>query len=160
MTGRYDRFFLMIGASMAAMFAATYLNSWSVDHVFWSTSRVYMVFYMGAVMAVVMIGFMWGMYPNKRLNALIVGAAMVVFVASVALMRGQVGIGDTGWMRAMIPHHSIAILTSSRAELEDPRVRRLADDIISAQRREIAEMKALITDLEGGPEATAAIDGR
>ncbi|MBP3946853.1 DUF305 domain-containing protein, partial [Psychrobacter sp. K31L] len=47
-----------------------------------------------------------------------------------------------------IPHHSIAILTSSRADIEDPRVQKLADDIIKAQKREIAEMQALITDLE------------
>jgi len=52
------------------------------------------------------------------------------------------------WMRAMIPHHSIAILTSERAHISDPRVRKLADDIIAAQRREIAEMKALIRELD------------
>ena len=63
-------------------------------------------------------------------------------------------------MRAMIPHHSIAILTSERAEISDPRVRKLADNIIEAQRLEIAEMKALIADLEGGPTATPEIDGK
>lgn len=52
-------------------------------------------------------------------------------------------------MKAMIPHHSIAILTSERAEISDPRVRQLADEIIEAQQREIAEMEALIADLEG-----------
>ena len=60
----------------------------------------------------------------------------------------------------MIPHHSIAILTSERANIYDPRVRKLADDIIEAQRLEISEMKALIADLEGGPTATPEIDGK
>ena len=56
--------------------------------------------------------------------------------------------GDDEYMKAMIPHHSIAILTSERAQISDPRVRKLADEIIEAQRREIAEMKYLIRDLE------------
>ena len=60
----------------------------------------------------------------------------------------------------MIPHHSIAILTSSRAQLSDPRVRKLADGIIKAQELEIREMKALIADLEGGPKATPELDGK
>jgi uncharacterized protein (DUF305 family) len=50
--------------------------------------------------------------------------------------------------RALIPHHSIAILTSERAHITDPRVRKLADQIIESQRQEIIEMKQLINDLE------------
>lgn len=67
---------------------------------------------------------------------------------------------DTAWMKAMIPHHSIAILTSTRANISDPRVQALADSIVEAQTLEIAEMKALIADLQGGPAATPEIDGR
>jgi uncharacterized protein (DUF305 family) len=54
-------------------------------------------------------------------------------------------------MKAMIPHHSIAILTSRRAQIHDPRVRKLADEIIEAQVREIGEMETLIADLERNP---------
>ena len=61
-------------------------------------------------------------------------------------------------MKAMIPHHSIAIMTSERAHIRDPRVRALADGIIEAQVREIAEMKALIADLEANPPADGAPD--
>lgn len=64
------------------------------------------------------------------------------------VVRSQVTIDDTDYMKAMIPHHSIAIMTSERAQINDPRVRQLADEIIKAQRREIAEMKQLIDDLE------------
>ena len=83
-----------------------------------------------------------------------------MFAGALFLVRSQATVGDVSYMRAMIPHHSIAILTSERANIEDPRVRKLADEIIEAQRREIAEMKALISDLEGGPGATAEIDGK
>jgi uncharacterized protein (DUF305 family) len=65
-----------------------------------------------------------------------------------ALVRSQATVGDVAWMKAMIPHHSIAILTSERARITDPRVRELADGIIATQRREIAEMEALIADIE------------
>lgn len=101
-----------------------------------------------ATMAVIMLGFMLGMYRNRRANASIVVVAIVVFSAGLYLARSQATIGDVAWMRAMIPHHSIAILTSERADLKDPRVRELADSIIDAQRREIAEMKSYLADLE------------
>jgi len=58
----------------------------------------------------------------------------------------------------MIPHHSIAILTSRRAHIRDLRVRELADGIIEAQVREIAEMERLIADLEANPIPDGAPD--
>jgi uncharacterized protein (DUF305 family) len=108
-----------------------------------------MALYMGAVMAIVMLGFMWKMYPNQKTNVgIVIGAAFVV-AGGLFLARSQETVQDVSYMRAMIPHHSIAILTSERAEISDPRVRELADEIIEAQRREIDEMKALIADLQG-----------
>ena len=156
----YLRFAAMILTSTVVMFGLMYLNTYALDHVWFSQTRMWMALYMGAAMAVVMLGFMLGMYANARLNMVIVGVAMVVFSGSLALVRSQGTVDDEAWMKAMIPHHSIAILTSSRAHLSDPRVRALADEIISAQRREIAEMEALIADLDGGPAATPEIDGR
>ena len=78
----------------------------------------------------------------------IFGGSLMVFALSLWLVRSQRTVDDVAWMKAMIPHHSIAILTSERAQIKDPRVRKLADEIIEAQRREISEMKALIKDLE------------
>ncbi len=77
--------------------------------------------------------------------------AVIAFSAGLYLVRSQDTVGDVAWMKAMIPHHSIAIMTSTRANISDPRVRDLADEIIEAQKREIAEMEALIADLNGGP---------
>lgn len=156
----YWRFAAMIATSTVIMFGLMYLNSYALDHIFYSETRTYMALYMGAAMAVIMLAFMLSMYSNTRLNIAIVLGAFLVFSGSLWLLRSQSTVDDTSWMRAMIPHHSIAILTSERANISDPRVRKLADDIIEAQRLEIAEMKALIADLEGGPQATPEIDGK
>lgn len=156
----YVRFLAMIATSTVVMFGLMYLNTYAIDHVFFSETRAYAALYMGATMAIIMLAFMLGMYSNQRANMAIVVGAVIVFAGALYLVRSQATVGDVSYMRAMIPHHSIAILTSERANIEDPRVRHLADEIIEAQRREIAEMKALIADLEGGPEATPEIDGR
>jgi len=104
---------------------------------------------MGASMAVVMLTFMLHMHTSRRANLTIYLLSAVLFASSLWLVRSQTTIGDVSYMKAMIPHHSIAILTSERARIDDPRVRDLADRIIEAQREEIAEMKAYIADLEG-----------
>lgn len=144
----YVRFFIMIATSTAVMLGLMYLNTYALDHVFWSETRFYMAILMGAVMAVIMLSFMLHMYTNKALNLAIYAGSIVVFALMLFLVRSQTTVQDVSWMRAMIPHHSIAILTSERAEISDPRVRELADGIIETQRREIAEMESLIADLE------------
>lgn len=144
----YGRFAAMIATSTVVMFGLMYLNTYALEHVRWSETRVYMALLMGAVMAVIMLGFMWGMYRNTRVNIAIVAGAVIVFVAALFLVRSQTTVNDLSWMKAMIPHHSIAILTSERANIDDVRVRALADDIIEAQRREIKEMDWLISDIE------------
>jgi hypothetical protein len=160
MKNRYGIFFAMIATSVAAMFIMTYLNTWEWGHVFFSETRAYMVLYMGAVMAIIMLLYMIGMYTNRSMNIAIVAGSVIVFSLALYLVRSQTTIDDVSWMEAMIPHHSIAILTSERARISDPRVKKLAQEIIEAQRREINEMKALIADLNGGPPATPEIDGR
>ena len=146
--GSYAKFGAMIATSAVVMYGLTYLNSYAADHVFWSETRVYMALLMGSAMAVVMLGFMRGMYKSRRANLAIVGASAAVFLLSLYLVRSQALVGEVSWMKAMIPHHSIAILTSERADIQDPRVRELAASIIEAQRREIDEMKELVKELE------------
>lgn len=153
--GNYARFAAMIGTSSLVMFVLMYLNTYAFEHVRWSETRFYMTFVMGAAMAGVMLSFMLGMYRNTRLNLAIFAGSAVVFVLALFLVRSQVTVGDQSYMKAMIPHHSIAIMTSERAGIEDVRVRELADGIIEAQRREISEMEWLIRDIEeNGPATT------
>jgi uncharacterized protein (DUF305 family) len=151
----YGRFFAMIATSTVVMFGLMYLNTYALDHIFFSQTRMWMAFYMGAVMAIIMLAFMLGMYSNKRVNLAIFAGAVVTFALSLWLVRSQETVDDLAWMRAMIPHHSIAILTSERANISDPRVRALADAIIEAQLSEIAEMKRYIADIEANGEAPA-----
>jgi hypothetical protein len=144
----YQRFAVMIATSTVVMYGLMYLNTYQLDHVVFSETRVYMALVMGAAMALVMLGFMRGMYTDARRNLGIAAASLVVFAVALWLVRSQATIDDVSYMRAMIPHHSVAILTSGRARITDPRVRKLAEEIIEAQRREIDEMKALIRELD------------
>lgn len=144
----YWRFAAMIATSTVVMFGLMYLNTYAFEHVLWSETRAWMALLMGAVMAVIMLSFMLSMYQNKRVNIAIYIGSVVVFALTLWLVRSQATVGDAEYMKAMIPHHSIAIMTSERAQITDPRVRKLADEIIAAQRREISEMKYLINELE------------
>lgn len=144
----YRRFLAMIATSTVVMFGLMYLNTYELSHVWWSQTRAWMALLMGATMAIVMLGFMWKMYGNVQRNLLIVGLAIGAFAGSLWLVRSQATVSDVGYMEAMIPHHSIAIMTSRRANISDPRVRKLANGIIDAQVREIGEMEKLIADIE------------
>jgi hypothetical protein len=146
----YLKFGAMIATSTAVMFALMYLNAYSLDHVQWSETRFYMALIMGAAMAIVMMSFMFGTYGNRLVNVAVLVAGVAVFAGSLHLVRSQDTVDDVDWMKAMIPHHSTAILTSERADLKDAHVRRLADQIIETQRREIEQMQELISELESG----------
>lgn len=141
----------MILTSTVLMFGLMYLNTYQISHVRFSETRAWMALVMGAAMAIVMLLFMLKMYKKKSTNFAILAGSIVVFALSLWLVRSQETVDDLSYMRAMIPHHSIAILTSSRAHIRDPRVRELADNIIKAQVREISEMQQLIADLEANP---------
>lgn len=152
----YLRFGLMIATSTAVMFALTYTNAFSADHVRFSEERVYMALLMGAAMALIMLAFMWGvMYRNRVVNIGIILGAFVLGGTALYLSRSQALVDDESYMKAMIPHHSIAILTSERSGIEDVRVRELADAITATQRKEIKEMDWLVQDIEeNGPATT------
>ncbi len=145
----YLKFFAMIGTSTLVMYFLTYLNSYQiVDHAWFSETRLFMSLLMGGSMTAIMLAFMQGMYKNKKANAAIFAGAALLMLLSVWLVRSQATVDGVDYMEAMIPHHSIAILTSERAGIEDPRVHDLAKRIIEAQRKEIREMEWLIEDIK------------
>lgn len=144
----YVKFTLMILTSTVVMYIMMYFNTNEWNHIYFSETRAYMALYMGAGMAVIMLAFMANMYKKTKLNLMIYGLSVIMFAVGIWGVRSQATVNQVDWMKAMIPHHSIAILTSTRADIEDPRVRQLADDIIEAQKREIKEMQALVEELE------------
>jgi hypothetical protein len=151
----YWRFAAMIATSVVVMFGIKYLSTYEWSHVWYSETRTYMALMMGGAMGAIMLGFMLSMYSDRRINIAIFAGCAVLFGVSLWLVRSQETVQDRSYMRSMIPHHSIAILTSERSELSDIRVCRLAEEIIVAQRREIAEMEWLIEDIgQSGPAET------
>ena len=155
----YWIFGAMIATSTVVMFLLTYTNSYALEHVRFSEERVYMALLMGAAMAIIMLSFMMAMmYKNLKVNVAIVIGALILGSGALWLSRSQTFVDDVDYMQGMIPHHSIAILTSERADIDDARVRELADDIIAAQRKEIAEMEWLINDIEENGVASTEED--
>jgi len=148
----WGRFAGMIATSTVVMFVFMYQLVYSWDHVFFSLNRMLASLIMGCVMTIIMLGFMWSMYEGKRTKVMIVAAAAVLGVALLSMNRAQTLVNDSSFMEAMIPHHSIAINNARKASISDPRVRRLADDIIAAQVREIEEMKLLLADIDRNGE--------
>ncbi|KRB86938.1 hypothetical protein ASE00_07665 [Sphingomonas sp. Root710] len=147
----YGRFAIMVITSTIVMFGLMYLNTYLLSHVEFSQTRAWMALLMGATMAALMMAFMWKMYPVRWLNMAIMAGSAVLFAIALWLVRSQETVDDLSYIEAMIPHHSIAIMTSERAHIRDPEVRRLADGIIDAQIREIAQMKRMITRLKQHP---------
>lgn len=144
----WGRFAAMIGVSTVIMFVLMYQLVYSWDHVMFSVNRLIASLVMACVMTVVMLGFMWSMYEGRALKATVVAGAIVAGLVLLYVNRTQALIDDTAFMRAMIPHHSIAINNARKADISDPRVRKLADQIIRSQVREIAEMQALLDDID------------
>jgi hypothetical protein len=157
----YLRFGGMIATSTVVMFVLTYTNAFSINHVRWSEERLYMTLLMGAAMTLVMLAFMRSMmYRNRTINLVIVGLALALGGTALYLSRSQTLVDDQAYMRGMIPHHSIAILTSERADIVDLRVRELADGIARTQRKEIKEMDWLIQDIDRNGPATTEDEAR
>jgi uncharacterized protein (DUF305 family) len=144
----YGRFAAMVATSTVVMYGLMYLTVYRWEHVYFSETRLYMALVMGTAMTVIMLSFMLGMLGSRRVNIAIYVGSALAFGLALWLARSQRTVDDVSWMRSMIPHHSIAILVSERADISDPRVQALADQIIESQRKEIEEMKALIRELK------------
>jgi len=157
----WARFAGMIAVSTLIMFFLMYQLIYSLDHAMFSVNRLLASLVMGCVMSIVMLGFMWSMYSGMATKVAVLAVAALGAVALLFVNRSQALIGDTSFMKAMIPHHSIAINNAEKASIHDPRVRKLADEIIASQVREIAEMKLLIRDIaRHGPRGTAELSPR
>jgi hypothetical protein len=157
----WGRFAAMIATSTFIMFFLMYQLVYSSEHLMFSINRLVASLVMGCVMTAVMLGFMWSMYKGQTAKIAVLAVSVILGVALLVTNRSQALIGDVTFMKSMIPHHSIAINNARRASISDPRVRELADEIIASQVREIAEMKALIEDIDrNGERETTALPAR
>ena len=144
----YAKFFAMIATAMVAMYFLMYTNSYQIiDHFWFSETRLFMTLIMAGSMTIIMLLFMLNMYKKVSANLAVISLGILLIAGGIGLVRSQVTVTDVDYMEGMIPHHSIAILTSERAQIKDVRVRKLADEIIKAQRTEIKEMQWLINDI-------------
>lgn len=151
---QYLRFAAMILTGMVVMYAAMYAGSWEWGHVRWSESRLFMALTMGGAMGIVMLAWMLKMYKNPKANIAVIAVSLLLLGGGITLDRTQATVNDSDFMSAMIPHHSLAITRSERANLDDVRVCELAVEISEAQRREIFEMQWLIDDIAANGAAT------
>lgn len=154
--GMYLRFAAMILTAMVVMYFVMFVGSWEWSDVRFSQSRVFMALTMGGAMGLVMLGWMLNMYRNTKANLAIVAIGVVLLAGGATLDRSQVTVDDTAFLSAMIPHHSLAITRSERAQISDVRVCELAVAISEAQKREISEMDWLIEDIRRNGTATTA----
>lgn len=137
-TMAYKNFLLMMILSFIIMYTVMFLNVDSINHIYLNTIRFYMTFLMVTPMLIVMLLLMGKMYPNKRLNTTIITASLLILSVTVFFLRHQTFISDKAYLKAMIPHHSSAILTSKHANIKDPEVRKLAEGFTQSQEKEIA----------------------
>lgn len=157
----WSRFGAMIATSTFIMFFLMYQLVYSIDHAMFSLNRLIASLVMGCVMTIVMLSFMWSMYNGVGTKVAVLVLATLLGVLFLFVNRSQALIGDAGFMKSMIPHHSIAINNGRKARISDPRVRKLADEIIEAQVREIAEMKLLLDDIaRNGERGEAELPAR
>lgn len=144
----YKKFSLMLIISFLIMYTVMFLNIDKISDYHTSATRIYMAILMVAPMAVVMMLLMGKMYHNKKLNTSIVIGSIILFAVVLAALRTQTPISDVQYMKAMIPHHSSAVMVSKHANIKDPEVRELADSIIASQEREITQMEGIIKRME------------
>lgn len=143
-TGPYGVLAVNLGLSLIIMYLGMFAMIWSLGEFVQNVNFLYMALVMWAPMAIVMMVTMKSMYPNRRLNLILLAVFAVTLIASFAAIRNQTAVGDRQFLRSMIPHHSGAILMCERAKLSDPEIRGLCTDIVSSQKAEIAQMQALL----------------
>lgn len=142
--GSYLRLGMELTLDFVVMYLVMYTMIATLAHFRFNLNNVYMTLMMVAPMTVIMLVSMRSMFPSPRVNVAIGAGALIVFALSFAGMRTQAGVGNAEFLRSMIPHHSGAILMCENASITDPEIKSLCGEIVAAQRKEIAQMEALL----------------
>jgi uncharacterized protein (DUF305 family) len=144
---QYKKLLWMVILSFIAMFTLMYSMVDKFENVTININQFYMAALMTAPMIIIEIALMGNMYMNKKLNLLIMAVSAVVLVACFLFIRNQTGVSDKQFVRSMIPHHAAALLMAKEADIKDPEIKTLVNNIISSQQKEIDFMKAKIKEL-------------
>ena len=147
-TKHYKKLLIMAVLSFIAMYVLMYAMVNSFANVFPSVNQFYMAGLMASPMVIIEIAIMSAMYTNKNLNVAIVSVSIVALATFYMFIRQQVGVSDRQFLKSMIPHHAGAILMCQGANLNDPELKKLCEEIVSSQQREIDQMKAKLNELE------------
>lgn len=142
--GSYLRLGMELTLDFVVMYLVMYTMIATLAHFHFNLNNVYMTLMMVAPMTVIMLVSMRSMFASPRLNMAIGAGAVVVFALSFAGMRTQAGVGNAEFLRSIIPHHSGAILMCEKASLTDAEIKALCGEIVVAQRKEIAQMEAIL----------------
>lgn len=148
MGGHYGRFAMMIFVSFLAMYALMYAMVNAFDNVYPNNNQIYMAGLMAAAMGVIELALMGGMYPNKKLNLAVITVSVLALAGFWFAIRQQTAIADRQFLKSMIPHHAGAILMCNEASIKDAEIKQLCGAIISSQRSEIDQMKAILERLD------------
>ena len=144
----YLRLLLMAVLHFIAMYFLMYAMVDRANNVFLNLNNLYMAAIMTTPMLVFELILMWQMYGNKKILAAVFAGSVAVFVVAFLFIRQQVAIGDEQFLRSMIPHHAGALLMCEEADVKDPRILELCEQIRESQQREIDLMKTLLEEIE------------
>jgi len=137
-----------ISVHFVIMYGLSYLLINSLSHAYlFSTRPLYMALAMVSPMVFLMVYFMSDMMKDKKLNMQLYVGSALLFVMAILGARTQFGVGNELFLKSMIPHHSGAITTCQEANITDPEIKELCNEIIEAQKKEIDQMKQILERL-------------
>lgn len=142
--GHYKKLLWMVVLSFISMYVLMYSMVNSYNNALPNINQFYMAGLMTMPMVIIELLLMRSMYMNKKLNAILLAVSTVLLIAFYLFIRQQTAVGDRQFVRGMIPHHAAAILMAKKANLSDPEIKKLAEEIISSQEKEIGDMKAIL----------------
>lgn len=142
----YGKLFLALGVSLIVMYLLTmaFVDEW--DHYHLNLSNLYMAILMVAPMGLIMLFVMRSMFPDSRLNLVLIVGFVALFFLAFWLGRTQAFVGNDQFLRAMIPHHSRAILVCENASITDPEIQQLCQQIVETQKEEIGIMNQMLDE--------------
>ena len=143
----YGRLVLMIVLSFISMYGLMYAMVNAFENVYMNVNQFYMAGLMAAPMGVIELALMGAMYRDRKLNMIVAVGSIVALAVFWVLLRQQVAVSDTQFLRSMIPHHAGAILMCEQAPVQDAEIKALCKNIVSSQQSEIDLMKAKLSAL-------------